>query len=276
MDPEVAADVLKAFGIENARAVEQSKPLRGRIKWTAMYAEKIIEAIKEGETDMPNEDFLNWVKGTFEKKQERLNFRELAEETVNEITDILYARLNALQERGDCGELLDQLLEAAISADILSRDHVFYEKSDLQLVEQGFAIVYSWMDDLESKLNGRFKFVDRNKGQLIAVPKEDESVEDDVVNLLVGVEKAQCVLTDCPTDELTNEMLRDGFTVVDCSNSIAKLATDLKEKGLTIINRSTTQLTAIHLEVTAMTSEQIGHLAEQITKKKDNFTVKYY
>ena len=177
------AAVLKAFGIENApRAVDQSEPLWGRVKWTAMYAEKIIEAIKEGETEdyhtMPNDDFLNWVKETFAKKQEDLNFRALAEKTVIEITDNLYAKLNALQERGDCGELLDQLLEAAISADILSRPHVFYQKSDLQLVEQGFAIVNSWMDDLESKLNGRFIFDGRIEGQLIARLKEDQSVEE--------------------------------------------------------------------------------------------------
>ena len=179
-------------------------------------------------------------------------------------------RLNALQERWDCGELLDQLLEAAISADILNRPHVFYEKSDLKLVEQGFAIVYSWMDDLESKLNGRFKFVGRKKRQLIAELKEDKSVEDGLVNLL-EVEKAQCVLTDCLTDKLTDGMLRDGFTLVDCS--IAKLATDLEEKGLTIIDRSITQLTAKPFEATAMTSEQIGDLAEQITRKRDSFIV---
>ncbi|MCJ1422585.1 hypothetical protein MMC29_000465 [Sticta canariensis] len=266
MNRDAAADVLKAFGIDNARAVEQSEPLWGRIKWTAMYAEKIIEARRKGETGdystMPNDE------------QGSLNFRELAEETVNEITDNLYVRLNALQERGDCGELLDQLLEAAISADILSRPHVFYEKSDLQLVEQGFAIIYSWMDDLESKLNGRFKFVDRNKGQLIAEPKEDELAEDDVVNLLVEMENAQCVLTNCLTDKLTDGMLRDGFTVVDCS--IAKLATDLEKKDLTIIDRSITQLTAKPLEATAMTSEQIGDLAERITRKKDSFTVERY
>ena len=73
-------------------------------------------------------------------------------------------------------------------------------------------------------------------------------------------------------------MLRDGFTVVDCS--IAKLATELEEKGLTIIDRSRTHLTAKPFEATAMTSEQIekqiGDLAERITRKKDSFTVERY
>ncbi len=283
MNRDDTAAVLKAFGIENApRAVDQSEPLWGRVKWTAMYAERIIRAIKKGETEdfhtMPNDDFLNWKKETFAKKQEDLNFRALAEKTVNEITDNLYAKLNALQERKDCEELLDQLLEAAISADILSRPHVFYQKSDLQLVEQGFAIVHSWMDELESKLNGRFNFEGRMEGQLTARLKEDQLVEDGVVDLLVEVERAQCVLTDCPTDKLTDEMLRDGFTVVDCS--IAKLATELEEKGLTIIDRSRTDLTAKPSEATSMTSEQIekqiGDLAERITRQKDSFTVERY
>ena len=283
MNRDDTAAVLKAFGIENApRAVDQSEPLWGRVKWTAMYAERIIKAIKKGETKdfhiMPNDHFLDWVKETFAKKQEDLNFRALAEKTVNEITDNLYAKLNALQERKDCGELLDQLLEAAISADILSRPHVFYQKSDLQLVEQGFAIVHSWMDELESKLNGRFNFEGRMEGQLTARLKEDQLVEDGVVDLLVEVERAQCVLTDCPTDKLTDEMLRDGFTVVDCS--IAKLATELEEKGLTIIDRSRTDLTAKPSEATSMTSEQIekqiGDLAKRITRQKDSFTVERY
>ncbi|KAL9120102.1 MAG: hypothetical protein Q9187_003346 [Circinaria calcarea] len=227
---------------------------------------------------MSKEEYEKSVRELFALKREGISFNNLADETYEEIIKNLYTRLGILQERGDYGELLDKLLKAAISADILGRPHVFYRENDIELVEQGFAIVYSWINNLESKLNECFIFKGRTEGQLTARFKKDQSVEDGVVNLLVEVEKAQCLFINCPINKLTGEMLHDGFIIIDYS--IAKLATKLEENGLTIIDRSRTHLTAKPSEATAMTSEQIekqiDDLAEWITRKKDSFTVERY
>lgn len=97
-------------------------------------------------------------------------------------------------------------------------------------------------------------------------------MENGVVNLPVEVEKAQCVFKNCPTDNLTNEMLRNDFIVVNCS--IAKLATESKKKDFIIIDRSRTHLTAKFFESTIMT--QINDLAERIIRKKNSFIVGRY
>ena len=241
-----AEAVLKASAIENAASVvDQGEPLWGRVKWTAMCAKKIIDEIRKGkETDfdaLSEETYQQFVSETFAKAQRTLDFNRMAEETFDEITYDLCARLEDLQKRGNCGELLDRLLEAAISADILGRPHVFSEKSDLPLVEHGFAIVESWMNQLESKLKRHFTVVGRMEGQLTVTLKENQPVEEGVVRLLAEVDKAGCTLKDCPMGEWTDEMLRAGSIIVDCTT--VKLATDLEEDGFTIVDKSGDTLT---------------------------------
>lgn len=265
-----AEAVLKASGIENAAsAVDQGERLWGRVKWTAMYAKKIIDQIKKGkETDfdaLSEETDQQFVSETFAKKQGTLDFNKMAEETFDEITYDLCARLEDLQKRGNCGELLDRLLEAAISADILGRPHVFSEKSDLSLVEHGFAIVDSWMNQLESKLKRHFTVVDRMESQLTVTLKENQPVEDGIVRLLAEVDKAGCALKDCPMGEWTDEMLRAGFIIVDCT--MVKLATDLEEDGFTIVENSGDTLTVKPVQGFIM----IKDLTTEIVKK--GFTV---
>ena len=274
-----AEAVPKSFGLDDAdTAVDKGERLRGRVKWTAIYAEKIIEEIKRGETKnyntMSNGEYQESIRETFAKKKGGLNFKTLADETFNEITDSLCARLVVLQEQGSCIALLDRLLEAAISADILGRPHVFYQTGDIQPVEQGFAIVDSWIAELESKLEGDFTFADRIESQVTASLKKDQPVEDGVVSLLAEVDKPEYALGDCQTEKITDEMLRDGFTIVDCT--MVKLATDLEEEGLAIVDRSRAQLTAKPFKTTAMTNQQIEKLAERITRMKNGFTVEHY
>lgn len=265
-----AEAVLKASGIENAAsAVDQGEPLWGRVKWTAMYAKKIVDEIKKGkESDfdaLSEEAYQQTVSETFAKEQGTLDFNKMAVETFDEITYDLCARLEDLQKRGNCGELLDRLLEAAISADILGRPHVFSETSDLPLVEHGFAIVESWMNQLESKLKRHFTVVGRMESQLTVTLKEKQPVEDGIVHLLAEVDKAGCALKDCPMGEWTDEMLRAEFIIVDCT--MVKLATDLEEDGFTIVDKSGDTLTVQPVQGFIM----IKDLTTEIVKK--GFTI---
>lgn len=247
VDRNAAEKALKLYGLDGAAiAVDQSEPLWGRVKWTAMYAEKIIEEIKKGATKdydvMSKEEYEKTVRELFALKQKELDFNILTDETYKKIVEDLCVRLDVLQKRGDCSELLDKLLEAAISADILGRPHVFYQEGDMMLVEQGFAIVDSWMNQLEFKLKGHFTIVGRMESQLTATLKNDQPVKDGIISLLAEVDKVGCALKNCSMDELTDEMLREGFTIVDCT--MFKLATEMEEDGFTIVDKSRDQLRA--------------------------------
>lgn len=243
---ENAEAVLKSFGIANAtKAAEKSDLLQGRIRWTAMYAERIMKMMKEPtelQGDVSNGKHQELLGRSYLENGRDLDFDRLAEETFNEITYDLRARLTALRDQGDNADLLEKLLEAAVSADILGRDHIFYDKRDLQLVEQGFAIVDSWMNRLEDRLQHYFTFVGRVESHLTARLKPHQQFEDAAASVLVEVDKEGCTIEGCTIGKLTDKMLAHGFSVVDCT--MAELVTEMENDRFTIVSRSSTQLTA--------------------------------
>ena len=274
MDRNAAEKVLKLYGLDGAaNAVDQSEPLWGRVKWTAMYCEKIIAEIKKGQTKdfdaMSKEEYEKAVRELFALKRDALSFNGLADETYTKILVNLGARLGILQERGDCRELLDNLLEAAISADILGRPHVFYRESDMELVEQGFATVDSVINQLEFKLEENFTVVSKTNKQLIAELKKGHPIEDGTVDLLTQINKGCFSLVDCTLNNLTADMVEVGFTIVDCT--MDKLATELEEEGFSIVKKSKNQLRVQPVKAGNMTNNQIDELAKRM---KNGFTVK--
>jgi len=132
MNRNAVRGVLNSYGLNGSEiAVDQSKPLWGRVKWTAMYAERIIEEVIKRENinsdDMSAEEYEQWVQKCFAEKKE-VDFKTLVGETYERVVGELCAKLGVIQKRGDSEHLLDKLLEAAISADILGRAHVFHRK----------------------------------------------------------------------------------------------------------------------------------------------------
>lgn len=88
--------LLITFDLDDAaNAVDQSEPLQKRVKWTAMYVGKIIEEIKEGRDGKVTKAGISKksMREIFVQIKGKLNFNRLAEETFNEITDNLCARL---------------------------------------------------------------------------------------------------------------------------------------------------------------------------------------
>lgn len=166
LNRSAAREILRSYGLDGSEmAVEKGRSLWGRVKWTAMYAERIIDEIKKGQPAEigpvhPEEDFEK-LKALFATKQESLNFGHLADDTYEIVIAELLTKLHQLQKRGDCERLLDKLLEAAFSADILDKPHVLDQESDMELVEHGFAIVESWEDSLEAELTGDFKMLNQ-------------------------------------------------------------------------------------------------------------------
>ena len=246
MNRENAEAVLKSFGIANAtKTAEKSDLLQGRVRWTAMYAERIMKMMKEPtelQGDVSNGKHQELLGNSYLENGRDLEFERLAEETFNEITDDLRARLTALRDQGDNADLLEKLLEAAVSTDILGRDHIFYDKRDLQLVEQGFAIVDSWMNRLEDRLQHYFTFVGRVESHLTAILKPHQQFEDAAASVLVELDKEGCAIEGCTIGKLTDKVLAHGFSVVDCT--MAELVTEMENHRFTIISRSSTQLTA--------------------------------
>ena len=229
-----------------------------------MYCEKIIAEIKKGQTKdldaMSKEDYEKAVRELF-FKQDGISFSKLADETYKKIVESLCARLGILQKRGDCRELLDKLLEAAISADILGRPHVFYQESDMELVEQGFAIVESSINQLEFKLEKNFDVISKTNKQLIAKLKKGRPIEDGTVDLLAEINKGFS-LVDCTLNDLTAEMVEDGFTIVDCT--MDKLASELEEEGFSIVKESQNQLRVQLVKASTLTNNQIDELAKRM------------
>lgn len=136
-----------------------------------MYAERIIEEVKKREpaedSSMHLEEDFEKLKALFATKKESLNFGHLADDTYETVITELVNKLHQLQKRGDRKRLLDKLLEAAFSADLLGRPHVLNQESDMELVEHGLAIVESWQDSLEVELTRDFRIF-KSEGQMTA------------------------------------------------------------------------------------------------------------
>ncbi|KAM0438529.1 hypothetical protein ACHAPT_001278 [Fusarium lateritium] len=159
MSDKAVTKVLESHGIDSPIAVRHGRALWGRVKWTAMYAEGILEeAEKKANTKfghMPNAERQKKVKEPLAGMEEK-DFYTIANAVYNTIIEDLCTRLGDLQKRQGGEEVLDKLLDAAISTDILDREHIFYEQSDMRLVQEGFARVESRIDRLKAELEQTF------------------------------------------------------------------------------------------------------------------------
>jgi hypothetical protein len=212
MDEDDAKVTLRAYGLSSARildgAAKHGVPLRGRVKWTSMYAEKIAEKLKDlgcsASGSMSDDSY------------KKLDLYSLAGETYEDIVEHLIRRLSAIQQRGDGAKLLNKLLEAAISADIRGLPHVFQESRDLELVDHGFALVTTVLDKIWKMLSAYFEPISRDANHLTLALREGIPREEGVVRLLGEVRKHFLSIQDCMIDELTLELAQEGFTIVDC------------------------------------------------------------
>lgn len=233
-----ARQVLRAYGVETSNlddAVRHSRPLWGRVKWTAMYAAKIAK---------------------LEKTEGDIDSSKIAQDMYATIVKNLRDRLKRLQTRPGGAEVIDRLLEAAISADVLDRDHVFYQEDDLRLVEEGFAIVQSNIDHLKTELKRTFPIVEKSRNRLMVKATggsnsggshdyvDDEIFDDQMANLLFKVQQRGLVFANCDT-MLTPKSLtsfRGGFTMVDCT--LHMVAESIEKEGFIIVSISTKKLEA--------------------------------
>ncbi|MDI1493203.1 MAG: hypothetical protein OHK93_004991 [Ramalina farinacea] len=200
-----------------------------------MYAERIIDEIKKGQPAVigpvhPEEDFKK-LKALFAKKHESLNFGHLADDTYEIVIKELLTKLHQLQKRGDCERLLDKLLEAAFSADILDRPHVLDQESDMELVEHGFAIVESWESSLEAELAGDFKIA-KLGGQMTATLSDDRDPTDAFIHLLDTVIRRKLAVVNCRINTLSADIMKKGFVIAD--RRIDRLAAKLEEHGFAV------------------------------------------
>ena len=261
-------EVLRSYGLDGSKmAVESGRSLRGRVKWTAMYAERIIDEINKGQPAEigpvhPEEGFEK-LKALFATKQESLNFGCLADETYEIVIAELLTKLHQLQKRGDCERLLDKLLEAAFSADILDRPHVLDQESDMELVEHGFAIVESWEDSLEAELTGDFKIV-KSGGQMTATLRSNRDPTDASIHLLDAVIRRGLAVLNCRINTLSADIMEKGFVIAD--RRFNRMAAKLEEHGFAVSRQGGDELVVrlVDREIDAL--RQLNKLAPALVE----------
>lgn len=268
LNTSATREVLRCYGLDGSEmAVKKGRLLWGRVKWTAMYAERIIDEINKDQPAEigpvhPEED-LEKSKALFATKQESLNFGHLAEDTYEIVVAELLSKLHQLQKRGDCERLLDKLLEAAFSADILDRPHVLDQESDMELVEHGFAIVESWEDSLEAELTGEFKIV-KSGGQMTATLRNDRDPMDAFIHLLDTVIRRDLAIVSCRINTLSANIMEKGFVIAD--RRIDRLAVKLEEYGFAVTPQAGDKLVVRLVNSEIDTLRQLDKLAAAMFK----------
>ena len=248
MNRTAARQVLSTYGLNDSEdAVEQSKSLWGRIKWTAMYAERILDDIQENNSTelepLQPEGSQDKVKALFARKRESVDFRHLASDTYETVIAELIAKLDHLEKRGNSERLLDNLLEAAFSADILDRPHVLDQERDVELVEHGFAIVESWEDRLEADLASDFA-ITKSETQITAKRREDCDPMDSIIHLLDKVVWHDLAVVGCRVNKLSADIVKEEFVILD--GRVDRLAAKLERQSFAVSRRENDQL-AVHL-----------------------------
>ncbi|KAJ8114899.1 hypothetical protein ONZ43_g4792 [Nemania bipapillata] len=225
---EDAFNFLATYGLAKCKhTVTLSKPLWGRVKWMAMYAEKIAGKLdKTGEAE---------VSAPQDPDQESF-FSTVVEETYNDIVEVMCARLESLRERAGTQKLMDTLLDAAISADVLDRPHVFYQESDMVLVEQGFAMVGYRIDELARELGSTFDITRKSRAHGTATLRQPGQPSDIIIaDMLAKVADTKFSIAGLAINKLTPDMARGGFTIID--RTIDKMAAELEALDLMVIRK---------------------------------------
>lgn len=225
MDESDLKSALRRCGLKSQKildiAAEHGSALFGRIKWTAMYAESILTKLKElewSDSDTHTDDEYN-----------ALNLRHLADETYETVIAHLIGKLRTIEERGDGSKLLNQLLEAAISADIRGLPHVFQHDSDMELVERGFAMVRTKIDQFSIKLEQYFTIVTKKIDQLKARLTNSDDLEAGTIYLLSQAAHSKFSISGFTINAITPNIATTGFTIVDCQTT--KMESDQQKQG---------------------------------------------
>ena len=111
----------------------------------------------------------------------------------------------------------------------------------MQLVEDGFAILESRLDQLEAQLMNNFEIIEKTSNHLTVNFSKEKNAEDGITQLIGEVHNAEFTIVGCETERLTRDMLKNGFTIVDCA--IGHVATRLESEGFTVSNISRNELT---------------------------------
>lgn len=214
--------ILQNCGLNSKRALQEASKfgssLQGRVKWTAMFADRILDAMRTNH--LPNSEACE----LSERQIQGLDLRRLADDTYENIVEQLIDKLRLIQGRRNGEELLRGLLDVAISADIRNSSHTFQQECDLELVEHGFAVVGRKLDKAKDELEPNFvtTFNDMERFELAARRREHCMVEDGIADLLVKAAGIRFAVGDWSLNKLTPDMWSKGFTVVDC-----RLSTDM-------------------------------------------------
>ena len=208
------------------------------------------------------------MKALFATKRGSLNFGHLADDTYETVITELVNKLHQLQKRGDCERLLDKLLEAAFSADILDRPHVLDQESDMELVEHGFTIVESWQESLEAELTRDFRIV-KSGGQMTATLRDDRDskdaiVHDAIINLLDTVIQRDLAVVSCRINTLSADIMEKGFVIADCR--IDRLAAKLGEHGFAVSRQAGGELEVKLVDSGINAPRQLDKLAAALVK----------
>ena len=225
MDESDLKSALRDCGLKSQKipkiAAEHGSALFGRIKWTAMYAESILkklENLRLSDSDTHTD-----------KEYNELNLRHLADEIYETVISHLIDKLRTIEKRGDGSNLLDQLLEAAISADIRGLPHVFQHDSDMELVERGFAMVRRKTDQISIKLEQYFTIIAKKTNLLEARLTNSHDVEAGTIYLLSQAAHSKISISGHTINAITPEIATSGFTIVDCQTT--KLESDQQKQG---------------------------------------------
>jgi hypothetical protein len=101
---------------------------------------------------------------------------------------------------------------------------VFQDEHDMELVGQDFATVATKIDTSQLELAKYFtliKNINKLKGHLLK-SSNVEWVEWGIIELLAKASKSTATIIDCAMNTLTPELMRVGFTVVDCMTATLK------------------------------------------------------
>lgn len=294
-----ATEVLKAHGVksvDSTRAVEHGRNLWGRVKWTAMYAKKIqelIQAVKaRGESEEESEEASEEETEEEPKEESEAELDEtvfpiLANEVYETVIGNLQERLEALQTREGGAAVVDKVLEAAISADILDRDHVFYQESDMRLIEDGFAVLESGIDQLADKLENAdgpsqvFKIEKKSKNQLTVrlVEGIESKFDDRVVDLFHQLKRLRqpgreqdFAIVGCTTSLNPQHLglFQTGFSVWE--HPIHNLATALERKSFNVFVESANKLEASMSEDILVGGKLAGYRLGRLKEDRDEIS----
>jgi hypothetical protein len=223
------ATILQGCGLKVKKLLEvvpeHGRLLRGRVKWTTMFTERVLDGLKTNKLSNSEEPELS------EEQYTSLDIRKVTEDSYETIVAQLSHKLDLIKGRQNGEYLLRTLLEAEISADIRNSPHIFERKSDLELVEHRFATVTNKIDKAMDELEVNFitSFNSLRRFELEVRRREHCDVENGIVDLLAKASRIGFSVNGWNRwilNKFTPEMWNRGFTIVETSKFTCMLQVD--------------------------------------------------